>query len=168
MCPACLKRRTWPPALMRSADGVPINYTGFAARPRYRVLPILGHEPNFPSAPFTLAIRQSPLSLTLPRQSTNSYTAPALSSPPRRYGRVCWRAPRKPTGTGGGPATREPRQKVDRACPIGDASRLSHQLSAVGVSTGRPALIFGRVSVFRRWSVAAGPAQSRRRVLGRI
>src|ERR1044071_5369742 len=103
---------------MRSADRVPINYTGFAARPRYRVLPILGHEPNFPSAPFTLAIRRWPLWLTLLRRSAKSYMALGSSSPPRRYGRVCWRAPRKPVGTGGGPAAPEPRPKVGQAYPI--------------------------------------------------
>jgi len=118
MCPACSARHPRPLALMRSADRVPINLTGFVTRPLKRDVPILGHEPNFPSAPFTPRDRRSPLSLTLLRQSAKSYTALALSSPPRRYGRVCWRALRKPTGMGGGLAAPEPRPKVGRAYPI--------------------------------------------------
>ena len=50
MCAACSTRYAWPRALMRSADRVPINLSGFVARPLKRDVPILGHEPNSSSA----------------------------------------------------------------------------------------------------------------------
>jgi hypothetical protein len=106
MCPAST-RRAWPlvPDAIRGSG--PYQLRGLRTPGPYRVLPILGHEPNFLiSSVHPLAIRRRCFAFTRLQQSAKSDKPPVSPESPRRCGRAYWPVPRKTAGKAGGPERR--------------------------------------------------------------